>query len=269
MIGEIGPQSALSGPAKQLGDLLVVIESSRTPRPREFGRLPRPVQAWLVERPRSGVLGLPDAVRGEECRHLWCGRGLRHRGRGLLPAVGARHRARAGGRGIAGPPAARRHRADRHALGVVAADERAPARSPPRLPGWLRLGSRRGARRARSRRRGVVVRGVRTRHAHGDVRAGPGGMSTGGDDGGPRRGDDRQPGRDADRRRRRPDRRPARRRCCRRPTRRVGRCSPGWCGRRGRTNRSDGCGGRASCCGSIAATATSRRASPTAWTRSR
>ena len=174
-----------------------------------------------------------------------------------------RRGARSGGRRLARPPAARRDRADRHALGVVAADERAARRARPRLPRRLRVGPRRGARRTRCRRRGVVVRRVRAGHAHGDVRAGPRGV-------------------------------PARALLAARAEatieslraalagadvaavadrlaaavvgggrRPVARCSPGWRGRRGRTTRSGGCGGPASWRASTAATATSRRASPT------
>jgi len=49
----------------------------------------------------------------------------------------------------------------------------------------------------------------------------------------------------------------------------TGRCSPGSPGKRGRTNRSAGCGGHASWRESTGVTATSRRASPMAWARSR
>ena len=52
------------------------------------------------------------------------------------------------------------------------------------------------------------------------------------------------------------------------PTPPVDRCTPGWPASRGRTTRSGGCGGRASWRGSTAGTATSRRASPAASTRS-
>ena len=210
-----------------------------------------------------------SAARRHDRANLARTGGVRRGGRGVLPPVASRSGARAGGRRVARPPAPRRDRAARHALGVVAADERAPARSRPRLPRRLRVGPRRRARRARRRCRRVLLRRVRAGHAHGDVRAGSRDLPTGRAAGRPRRGDDREPPRDARRRRRRADRRPARRGGVGGRRRRAARCSPGWRGRPGRTTRSAACGGPASWRASTVATATSRRASPTAGHRSR